>query len=58
MAVYVIAQAGVVELGGGKPAEIGMDQREASPVFVDQGKCRTAHSRWFGLQPIGDSPHQ
>jgi len=35
MAVYVIAQAGVVELGGGEPVEVGMDQREASPVFVD-----------------------
>ena len=35
MAIYVIAQAGVVELGGGEPVEGGMDQRKASPLFME-----------------------
>jgi hypothetical protein len=58
MTVYVITQAGIVELGGGEAIQIGMDQREASSVFVDQGKCRTAHSRWFGAQSVGNPSNQ
>lgn len=48
----------MVELGGGEPVQIGMDQRETPPILMDEGKCRTADRCWFGTQSVGDPSNQ
>ena len=55
VAVYVVVESGVFELGGGQAVEVGVDQWKASPVFVDECKRWAAHVRRFGEQPVGDT---